>query len=86
MLQSGTSVLTARIGEGVLRKFDALEPADVSLANEIRKAQTASTSFDGVALARYVREYVASGSEIAAMRLVTDSGTTSASEASVKAK
>lgn len=86
MLHAGTSVLTELFGEVALRKFDALEPADVSLAAEIRNAEVASTSFDGAALARYVREYVASGSEITAMRLAMDSSTAPASAESSKAK
>jgi hypothetical protein len=72
MLRSATSLLDAMIGDSILRKLGAPDAIDEARASDVKKLRNAAASFDVDASARFVREYVASGNEIEAMRIAAD--------------
>jgi len=86
MLQSATTLIDAMIGESIVRKLDAANETDEARAADIKKWRNASMSFDAEKLARFIREYVASGSEIEAMHNVADQGTRSTAPDASEAK
>jgi hypothetical protein len=72
MLMSGTSAIAARIGEGVLRRLDAMTPDDTYRARQIAwwsSVMNGVLEKDHQRMVEFIHDQLAAGSEVEALRL-----------------
>ncbi len=80
LLHEATTLLAAHVGEGVLRRLDAIDDRDAARITELGTWRKAAMSADGEWNEAFLADWLLTGSEIEALRLGaarSDAGTTS---------